>query len=783
LAGRPIKARSPHAILARHVVNAMRNEDGPLVRRSIRVRGVVQGVGFRPSMLRLARSLEVSGFVRNDEQGVLIEVEGSASRVARFASDIAEAAPSHARIEAIDCTIVSPRGDADFACAPTEVSASGRRSAAIIPVDLPPCDDCIRDIEDPDDARFGYPFVACTACGPRFTVVSGMPYDRERTTMRDFAPCDSCRREYADPADRRFHSEANACPRCGPRLRLVRPGADDGWGDDALAQAVRALAQGAIVAVKGVGGFVLAVDATREEAVARLRVRKRRPHRPLAVMARDLASLERIAAIDDEARRALASPARPIVLLPKRPHSPLAPSVAPGLAEVGAFLPPSPLQHLVLSRGPSLQVMTSGNRAGDPIATSNHEALARLRDVADLFLLHDRDVQSGADDSVVRVVAGAPVPLRRARGFVPEALAIPIFGPPVLAVGGELKATICFAEEGKATLSPHLGDLHQPETYERFVRSIEDLQRLVGVKPAAVAHDQHPEYRSTRWADECGLPRVAVQHHHAHVAACMAEHGRTERVIGVAFDGLGYGSDGTLWGGEFLEADLRSFRRLGHLGPLRLPGGEQAVREPWRIAAAALLDAGEDPKVLEGVERSKLRSVCELILAKTAAPACTSAGRWFDVAAALLGFHARTTYEGQAAVELEARAAPDVAAPYDVAVTASPGAPFVVDLRGVVQSMVVDLRRGALPSRMAARFHESMARAVVLGCRQARLDGSAAVVALTGGCFQNRRFTERAKALLEEDGFLVLVHRRVPPNDGGLSFGQAAVAACRLGGP
>jgi hydrogenase maturation protein HypF len=550
-------------------------------------------------------------------------------------------------------------------------------------------------------------------------------------------------------------------------------------GDDPLAAATRALASGAIVAVKGVGGFALAVDATNEEAVARLRARKRRPHKPLAVMVRDLDTLAAIAWTSEIERRELASPARPIVLVTKRRDSPLAPSVAPSLAEVGAFLPPTALQHLLLAEGPALQVMTSGNLAGEPLATSNADAIDRLQRVADLLLVHDRDIHSGADDSVVRVVGGAPLILRRARGYVPDSIRLPVSGPPVLGLGGELKATICLAAGGNAILSPHIGDLRHPAADELFASWIERLSAFAGVRPQAVAHDLHPDFRSTRWAEDSRLSHLPVQHHHAHIAACLAEHGRTERVLGVAFDGAGYGPDNTLWGGEFLEADLAGFRRLGHLGTLRLPGGERAILQPWRLAVAALVQIGEDLDVL-GRSPVELRRTRELFDRGFAMPTTSSAGRWFDVAAALAGFRDRATYDGQAAIELEALASDELLAPYELALSEARNAPFVVDLRSVVRAMAADARRGVPPGVMSARFHETMAMAIRQGCRRARADGAPPTIVLSGGCFQNRRLAERARHLLESDGFEVLTHRQVPPNDGGLSFGQAAILSFRL---
>ncbi|HVV82453.1 MAG TPA: carbamoyltransferase HypF [Kofleriaceae bacterium] len=756
-----------------------------LERRAIRVRGIVQGVGFRPAMHRLASSLGLAGFVRNDAEGVWIEIQGGTVELDRFLGSLTSVAPGTARIDRIDASPIelADERDRDFVIADSVTTALQPRAASI-PADLGPCDACLRELADPADRRHRYPFINCTGCGPRFTIVREVPYDRPGTTMAAFEMCAACRREYRDPRDRRFHAEPNACPRCGPRLTLVGPrGGEVAVGDDALRAATRALALGAIVAVKGAGGFALAVDAADEAAVVRLRVRKRRPHRPFAVMVRDLATAERLAVLDDAARALLASPVRPIVLAPARNHAPcpaIAASVAPGLVDLGLYLPPTPLQHLLAADGPAAMVMTSGNLADEPIARTNDEALARLRDVADLFLVHDREICARADDSVVRASARGAIPIRRARGVVPSSIAIPIDGPPVLAVGAHERATVCLAAGGRAVLSPHLGDLDHPETEAFFVEAIAHLEALLRVAPAAVAHDLHPDYRSTRWARASGLPAIAVQHHHAHVAACLAEHGRTERVTGVAFDGTGLGDDGRLWGGEILDADLATARRLGHLRPLALAGGEAAIRAPWRLAAAALLDAGLPLEHLDGtgvdaVERKRIAG----LLSTDLPPRATGAGRWFDAVAALLGVAREISYDGQAATQLEALAASDPEAdpaPFAFELTAArAGAPFELDLRPAIRELVAELPRVA-PARLAARFHATIAHAIVAACQAA----GRATVALTGGCFQNRRLVEHAARLLEASGFEVLVHRVVPPNDGGLSLGQAVVASARL---
>ncbi len=749
-----------------------------LSRCAIRVRGAVQGVGFRPSVYRLARVSRLAGFVRNDSEGVWIEVEGDAEAVSRFPQLLRSGAPPLSRIDALEVRELVPLGETEFRVA---TSGEGESVRAIVPADAATCATCLAELFDPADRRYRYPFINCTDCGPRYTIVRDVPYDRARTTMDAFSMCELCREEYEDPGSRRFHAEPNACPDCGPRLELARPGLASLFGEEALEKAASDLRAGKILAVKGLGGFHLAADARDDRAVALLRQRKHRPSKPFAVMARDLRAASEIAEIPAAGTDALASPRRPIVLLRVKSGAAVSSLVAPGLAEVGVLLPYTPLHHLLLAEGLPLLVMTSGNISEEPIARENAEAREKLSAVADAFLFHDREIHARADDSVMRIVAGAAQPIRRSRGFVPEPITLPFDSVPVLAVGAELKNAVCMTRDGEAFLSPHVGDLENPEAARFFEEVIGKLKRLLAVEPAAVAHDLHPDYFSTRWAAASGLPREPVQHHHAHIASCLAEHGRTGQAIGIAFDGTGCGPAGELWGGEILVADLSAFRRLGHLRPLRLPGGEAAIREPWRVAAAALLDAGEGLDLLFGIDARRLAGVRQLLERNVRAPAATGAGRWFDAAAALCGFFGPVTYEGQAAAELESLADRSDAEPYPFEL-GDPGgaAPFEVDLRPVVQQIASDLRDGVRVPIISARFHETLARAVQESSRRARESTGIATAAFSGGCFQNRLLTERAKELLESDGFEVLVHRRVPPNDGGLALGQAAVAGFRL---
>jgi hydrogenase maturation protein HypF len=750
---------------------------GLRVRCGLRVRGTVQGVGFRPWVYRLATREGLGGFVRNDSRGVWIEVEGDASAVEGFPGKLRAGAPPLSRVEAIEVVVLDRRDESVFRVASSENDAS---VGAAVPSDAATCAACLRELFDPLDRRYRYPFVNCTDCGPRYTIVREVPYDRARTTMEAFALCSRCRSEYEDPSSRRFHAEPNACADCGPSLELVRNGLPALFREEALRDAVEELYAGRIVAVKGLGGFFLAADATREDSIARLRERKRRPHKPFALMARNLDAIRAFAEVSDAAARALLSPAAPIVLVPGKAQAALAKSIAPGLSEYGVMLPYTPLHHLLLADGPPVLVMTSGNVSEEPIARDDATALERLSGIADAFLLHDREIHTRADDSVVRVVGDGVQPVRRSRGFTPEPIALPFSAPSVLAVGAELKNTVCLTRDREAYLSPHVGDLENPETFGFFEEVIGKLERLLGVSPTVIAHDFHPDYGSTRWARRSRLPLVAVQHHHAHIASCLAENGRSCTTIGVAFDGTGCGPGGDLWGGEILLADLGGFRRLGHLRPIALAGGEAAIRQPWRLAAAALADAGESLDALPGIAPERRNAVRRLLDKRFASPLATGAGRWFDAVAALLEVRSEISYEGQAAIELEALAARHDREPLPFDFGSDAAGAFEIDLRPAVRAIVRARGRSEECGTIAAGFHETLSFGILESCRRARTDTAVGTVALSGGCFQNRRLTARTISLLAGDGFEVLVHRRVPPNDGGLALGQAAVAAWRL---
>jgi hydrogenase maturation protein HypF len=730
-------------------------------RRRFEVRGVVQGVGFRPFVHRLATHHGLSGFVLNDGSGVVVEAEGEPAALDAFAAAIWEEAPALARVDAVGAAALEPLGEREFAIAASQ--AGGR--TALIPPDAATCDACLAELFDSADRRYRYPFINCTQCGPRFTIVRAIPYDRPNTTMADFPMCEACRHEYEDPADRRFHAEPIACPDCGPQLSMP------------LEEAVRMLLDGAILAVKGLGGYHLACDATSEEAVARLRGRKHREAKPFAIMAADPwsaasrcpwaavpvprpADPRTLVALSEAEEALLRSPARPVVLARRRTQAPVAASVAPGNPWLGVMVPYTPLHHLLLADTGLPLVMTSGNRSDEPIAYDDDDARARLADIADAFLAHDRPIHRRCEDSVVR----AEFPIRRSRGHAPGALPLPVPAVrPSVAAGAELKATFCVARGGEAFLSPHLGDLDSELAHRAFRGDLALYLDMLDVRPEVVACDLHPDYVSTRWAHEQDADLVPVQHHHAHAAACLAEHGETGPALALVFDGTGYGPDGTLWGGELLRCDLARFERVVHLVPVPLPGGEAAIRQPWRIGCAYLEAAGR-PVPFESwpVVREAL---------KVNAPLSSGMGRLFDAVAALLGVRDEVTYEGQAAIELEHLAGETAATPYPCETSGG-----VIDGPALVRAAHDDLEAGRPRAEIAAAFHEGVAAAAAAACEQAALPRT---VVLSGGTFQNLRLLRSVRGRLESAGFRVLTHRRVPPNDGGISYGQAAIAARR----
>ncbi len=747
----------------------------------MRVEGIVQGVGFRPFVYRLAVRLGLAGVVLNDSEGVQVEVEGPAPALDAFGRAVADEAPPLAEVTAVRWQPIPPLGAQGFRILDSQ---RGGPSSALIAPDTATCDACLAELLDPTDRRFGYPFINCTLCGPRLTIIGDVPYDRAATTMADFPLCADCAREYGDPADRRFHAEPVACPACGPQLALVDRAGRPLAGDP-IAETARFLLAGLVVAVKGLGGYHLAADARDEAAVATLRARKHRAQKPFALMAGSLEAARALADINDAEARQLEGPRRPIVLLRRRDDGGLAASVAPDNREVGVMLPYTPLHHLLLRAFGGPLVFTSGNLSDEPIAYRDADAMARLGAIADAFLTHDRRIHVRADDSVVRVLDGAAMILRRARGYAPAPLRLT--APAcrhVLAVGAELKSTICLLRGADAFVSHHLGDLEHYPAFQAFEEAIAHYQRLFDVRPASIAHDLHPEYVSTRWAlANREVEAVSVQHHHAHIVACLADNARGGPAIGVAFDGLGLGSDGTLWGGEFLIADAGGFERVGHLEAVPMPGGEAAIREPWRMAAAYLDRAfdGAPPEIaLVTRHAGPWAAVRELARKGVNAPLTSSAGRLFDAVAAVLGVRDVVAYEGQAAIELEQRADRGEAGSWRIDPVKDAGG-FTLNGAELVRRAVVDLGDGVPVAAIAGRFHHAMADAVLSGCVLARASSGLGVVALSGGVFQNALLLARVTSRLEGAGFEVLRHRRVPPNDGCVSLGQAVIAAHRAG--
>jgi hydrogenase maturation protein HypF len=763
-------------------------------RRGVLVTGVVQGVGFRPHVYRLATEEVLSGFIGNDTDGVTIEVEGPVARVDAFLERLRTEAPPLSRIDSIEVSEIAATGETGFRIVASEVL--GRVSTGI-PADAATCADCLRELLDPGDRRYGYPFLNCTNCGPRFTITRSIPYDRPQTSMARFKMCPQCQAEYDDPLNRRFHAQPNACWVCGPRVWLVSvEGAAIDLADP-VAACVDRLVAGEIMAIKGVGGFHLSVDATNEGAVMRLRVRKHRYGKPLAVMVKDVEAARAVCALTAEEEALLLTSARPIVLARKKEGSGIAESVAPGVPWLGVFLPYAPLQHLLFAdtRVKAL-VMTSANLSEEPIAIDNEEALSRLGAIADAFLMHDREILQRCDDSVAAVVDGAPQLIRRARGFVPLGVGLSLDAPPLLAVGGHLKNVFALARGRFVYQSQHLGDLENLTGLEFFKESLAHLMRTFEIEPQTVVHDLHPGYLSTtwakEWADERGLKTIAVQHHHAHVAGCMAEQGLTGAVIGLALDGTGYGTDGRIWGGEVLIARLDGFERWAHLEYVPMPGGDAAVKEPWRMALGALHAADFDVESeqivkLLGAQAGEVRVLRRMVERGINSPMTSSLGRLFDAVAAVVLNRRIVDYEAQAAIELEGIAVDEKdrfeqGSYVPELHTAEEGAESVNVIRTgkMWKAVLDDLWRGVPARRISARFHAGIAEGFINAAANARIKTSINVVALSGGCMANRRLARLLRAGLEEEGFTVLQHRNVSPGDGGLSYGQAVVGAATL---
>lgn len=767
-------------------------------RRAIAIQGTVQGVGFRPFVHGLASRLQLGGFVRNQSGGVQIEVEGEAGPLDQFLSSLVSSPPPLAHIDRLSWKPQSPCGDRQFR---VESSQSSALVPIVVAADAATCDECLAELLNPDDRRFGYPFLNCTNCGPRLTIVTGAPYDRQRTTMAGFEMCPACLAEYEELADRRFHAQPTACPICGPRLQLLDPRGRAIDCAEPMAMFVAEIGQGKIGAIKGLGGYHLVCDARNQFAVASLRLRKQREEKPFAVMVQDVAAAQQLCSIGEIERELLTSRRRPIVLLRKRSAAGLGAAglsgttlgaggitegVAPNNPFLGVMLPYTPLHHLLMRdmRGVPL-VMTSGNRSDEPIAIDEKDAIERLGGIADLFLAHNRPIRVRCDDSVMRVIGQKLSPVRRSRGYAPEPISTPwSCAAPILAVGGQLKATFALGSDDRAILSHHLGDLDHLDGYRAFERDVALFEELYSLRPACIAHDMHPDYASTRYASrratEQTLPTVPVQHHHAHMASCMAEHGLDEPVIGVTFDGTGFGSDGAIWGGEFLVGDYQSFERAAHLRYVAMPGGDQAAKEPWRMAAAHLVDAQANCNSYERrVPTVSLRTIRRMIERQFNSPMTSSAGRLFDAVASLAGLRDSVSHEGQAAMQLEwlaSRVGPEQAYRFELD---KPGSSIVIDTRPLIRAVGQDVDRGVEAAHIARRFHSTLAHIVREVCLLLRETSKIDKAVLSGGVFMNALLTAEATALLEQKGFEVFRHEKVPPNDGGLSLGQLAVAASR----
>ena len=750
--------------------------------RLLRVRGIVQGVGFRPFVHRMATRHTLSGWVRNVAGTVEIHVEGEQRDVEAFELSIEAHAPPAARIDSLDIGNAALTGAREFII----VESADGDGVRPVPPDLAMCADCEGELFDPGNRRFRHPFITCTNCGPRYTVIQSLPYDRERTSMAVFPPCDRCDAEYRAPHDRRYHAETIACNDCGPRVWLTEAdGAEILSGENAITEAAAQLRLGRIVAIRGVGGFHLACDATDDAAVNRLRMRKHRDAKPLAVMVRTVEAARELGRVSVAEAGLLSGTERPVVVIESGRESGIAPSVSPGLDRIGVMIAYSPLHHLLLEAAGRPLVMTSGNLTDEPIAIDNTEALARLRGIADLFLLHDREIISRTDDSVARVIDGVPMLIRRARGYAPLTLRLPVpAARTLLAVGPHLKNTFTLVRGNAAHVSPHIGDLDSIESIEHFRAALARYEGLFRIEPEIAVRDLHPGYLSTRIAEDLGLERtIAVQHHHAHIAAVAAEHGVEGPVVGVALDGTGYGDDGNVWGAEVLVADLAGYRRAAHLRYVPLPGGDLAAREPWRVALGYLsLEPGAfDAFALafEGISVRDNATAARQIERRINTPLASSMGRLFDAASAVLGLRRRTSYEGQAAMELEALAGDRDATPLVFPVS-QVGDCLVLDPVPVLAALGEQRQRGVDASFLAAQFHETVARAIATLASSVADREGLDTVALGGGSFQNARLLRGVKARLIERGLRVLAPRLLGPNDGAISYGQAAVAAALL---
>ena len=731
----------------------------------------MQGVGFRPWVYQLAQRHHLGGYIFNSTLGVMIEVEGPEQALDGFETALRSEAPPLAELDQIRVEHLEPVGYQKFTIRDSEDAAG---QFVLVPPDIATCPDCLADLRDPANRRYRYPFTNCTNCGPRYTIIQDIPYDRPHTTMAEFRLCPACEREYHDPGDRRFHAQPNACPDCGPWVELWDREGMLAQRAEAIDRTRRLLKDGAILAIKGLGGFHLACDAANDDALRRLRQRKLRSGKPFALMAASLEKIAEFCELGPEERATLSGTRRPIVLLARRPVSRISTEVAPGVPTLGVMLPYTPLHHLLFEGGDfDALVMTSANTAEEPIAYRNEELATRLDSLSDYFLLHNRAIHTRVDDSVVRIFEGRERLLRRSRGYAPRPIELGFPAQEVLACGGELKNTFCLTKQHYAILSQHTGDLENLETLEFFEETLAHMKRFFRVTPRAVAYDLHPQYITTRLALAMpGIEKIGVQHHHAHIAACMAENGLREKVIGVALDGTGYGPDGLIWGGEFLVCDYAGFERRFHFRYVPLPGGDTAIRQPWRSALSYLRDSGlAGAPSLEAVPDAQRRVVEDMLVGRVNTVDTSSCGRLFDAVSAILGIRLETTYEGQAAIELEAVAAPGITEPYPYSIDAG-----IIDYRETIRAIARDDSPREVRS---ARFHNTVSAAIAEACRRMHQRDRLTDVCLSGGTFQNAYLLSRTAQLLRAAGFRVFMHSAVPPNDGGLSLGQAVIASSR----
>ncbi len=764
-----------------------------IIRKRIVIKGVVQGVGFRPFVYRNAVKRNLKGFVMNTSKGIEIEVEGESQALDDFIETVTSESPPQSRVTSVKTERMDTQDAVEFHIVPS--NQQKERSVLITP-DIDTCPECLQELFDPRDRRYLYPFINCTNCGPRFTIIKDIPYDRPKTTMAEFTMCKQCQSEYQDPLNRRFHAQPNACPICGPHIWLSDPKGKIMAAEKTVEQAVTLLKEGKILAIKGLGGFHLACDARSDSSVSRLRKRKGREEKPFAVMAGSLKAVEKFAIVDKQELEILQSPEKPIVLLRKSKEYDLSDKVAPRNKYIGIMLAYTPLHHLLLHYDLDVLVMTSGNISDEPIAKSNQEALEKLSGLADFFILHNRSIQVRADDSVTRFIDHIPRPLRRSRGYVPFPVFLRKSFPSVLAVGGELKSCFCLTRGDQAFLSQHIGDLENAETLSFFTQTIDHLKKILQIDPIAIIHDLHPDYLSTKWAQKIkGVPKIAVQHHHAHVAACLADNGRDEKVIGLIMDGVGYGADGNIWGGEILLADAESYQRRGHFAYRHMPGGTAAIKEPWRMAVAYLYnvfkgDENECIKHLKGIPfykeigRQKVVTVMQMIKNSLHVPLTSSLGRLFDAVAALAGVRYLARYEGQAALELEMQMEVEEVQEdngeiyfFDIVDTDDT---FIISPDKAIFHTLKDKESGLSASRISWKFHAGLVRLFLDIARKVRKQTGIDCVVLSGGCFLNRFLLENLMQELEKEHFEVLTHTQVPTNDGCIALGQAVVGIERL---